>query len=59
MEFSLLQASQMDSVHAQLESQRVLFDKLRTQLIKHNALGDFGPELFQIINVGQPTKESA
>lgn len=57
--FSLVQASEMESVHAQLERQRELFDKLRTQLIKHDALGDFGPELFQIINVGQPTRKSA
>jgi hypothetical protein len=57
--FSLAQASQMDSVHAQLEHQRRLFDKVRTQLIEHNALGDFGPELFQIINVGQPVRKSA
>lgn len=57
--FSLQQASQMESVRAQFEQQRILFDKLRTELIKHNALGDFGPELFQIINGVQQKKKYA
>jgi hypothetical protein len=53
--FSLQQASQMDAIREQFEKQRILFDKLRTQLISHNALADFGPELFEIINVDRRT----
>ncbi|QHF00414.1 hypothetical protein LCG56_28905 (plasmid) [Pseudomonas cannabina pv. alisalensis] len=35
---------------AKLESRRMLLDRIRTHLIEKNALADFGPELFLIIN---------
>ena len=52
--FTLEHASRVDAMRAQLESQRVLFDRLRTHLIDQNALADFGPELFKIINCNEP-----
>lgn len=52
--FALEHASRVDAMRAQLESHRVFFDRLRTHLIAHNALADFGPELFKIINSNAP-----
>ena len=42
---------------SKIEVSRDLLDRLRNRLIRLNEIDDFGPELFQILNVAAPVVE--
>ncbi|MCE0958738.1 hypothetical protein [Pseudomonas putida] len=51
-------ASEAEKLRAQLEERDALLDRLRDHLIANGVLGEFGPELFQILNIEAPERAS-
>nr|WP_314877276.1 hypothetical protein [uncultured Pseudomonas sp.] len=51
-------ASEAEKLRAHLEERDALLDRLRDHLIANGVLGEFGPELFQILNIEAPERAS-
>lgn len=50
------QRLELEAMRSRLAEREALLDRLRTRLIAKGVLGEFGPELFQILNIEAPER---